>query len=133
MMVKRIHAISIVASLLLIALTTHSLLAQEKSPEPLKGINANIAAIPRAQQQTPATPAKRSITISDAVSIFLQQNLALVAARYDIDTADAEKLTARLRPNPQVSVGFADLPLDLTGNVFKEQQYSYVISQTFKL
>jgi cobalt-zinc-cadmium efflux system outer membrane protein len=132
-MTKRIHAISILASLLLIALTTHSLLAQEKSPEPLKGINANIAAIPRAQQQTPATPAKRSITISDAVSIFLQQNLELVAARYDIDTADAEKLTARLRPNPQVSVGFQDLPLDFSGSFLKEQQFTYVISQTFEL
>ena len=63
----------------------------------------------------------------------MQQNLLLVAARYDIDTVDAEKLTARLRPNPQLNVGFADLPLDFSGNVVKEQQYSYVISQTFEL
>ena len=85
------------------------------------------------QQQTPAPPAKRSITISDAVSIFLQQNLQLVAARYDIDTADAEKLTARLRPNPQLSVSSADLPLNLSGDFFKQQTYSYGISQTFEL
>jgi cobalt-zinc-cadmium efflux system outer membrane protein len=132
-MTKRIHAISILASLLLIALTTHSLLAQEKSPDPLKGLNAKIAGLPRAQQQTPTPPAKRSITISDAVAIFLQQNLQLVAAHYDIDTVDAEKLTARLRPNPEVSVGFSDIPLDFRENFVKPQTFSYGISQTFEL
>ena len=83
------------------------------------------------QQQGPATPAKR-ITISDAVSIFLQQNLQLVAARYDIDAVDAEKLTARLRPNPQVSVGFSDIPLN-GSNFVNPQTFDYNISQTFEL
>ena len=58
--------------------------------------------------QQPATSARR-ISISDAVSIFLNQNFQLIAARYDIDTVEAEKLTARLRPNPDVSVGFSGL------------------------
>ena len=123
---------SSLAGLLLFILTTYPILPQEKSPESLKGINANIAVIPSTQQQTPS-PAKRSITISDAVSIFLQQNLQLVAARYDIDTADAEKLTARLRPNPQFSISSADLPLDFTGNFLKQQQFTYAISQSFEL
>ena len=83
------------------------------------------------QQQAPPAPAKR-ITISDAVSIFLQQNLQLVAARYDIDTAEAEKLTARLRPNPVVSVGFADIPLN-GSNFVNPQTFDYNISQTFEL
>ena len=110
--------------------------SREKSPDPLKGINADIAAMPKAQQQanqTMAPSAKRSITISDAVSIFLQQNLQLVAARYDIDTVDAEKLTARLRPNPEISVGFSDIPLDFRENFVKPQTFSYGISQTFEL
>jgi len=118
--------------LFLLLITAHPILAQENSLEPLQGINANIAAMPRAQQQT-TSPAKRSITISDAVSIFLQRNFQLVAARYDIDTADAEKLTARLRPNPQFSFGSTDLPLDFSGNVLKEQTFSYGITQTFEL
>ena len=122
---------SYIASLLLITLTTHPSLAQEKSPDPLKGINVEMAA--QAQQQTPESPAKRSITISDAVSIFLQQNLQLVAARYDIDTVDAEKLTARLRPNPEFSFGSSDLPLGLSGNFLNQQTLSYSISQTFEL
>ena len=79
-----------------------------------------------------ATQTKRSITISDAVSIFLQQNLQLVAARYDIDTVDAEKLTAGLRPNPQISIGSSGLPLKF--NPFSSQQtFAYNISQAFEL
>ena len=99
----------------------------------LKRIKPDIGAMLYRQQQTPPSSTKRPITISDAVSIFLQQNFQLVAARYDIDTADAEKLTARLRPNPQVSVGFQGLPLDFSGNLITEQQYSYGITQTFEL
>ncbi len=118
---------------LILCVRLHPILAQEKSSAPLQGINGNIAAMVPAQQQTAAAPAKRSISISDAVSIFLQQNLQLVAARYDIDTADAEKLTARLRPNPELSVSSSNLPLNLSGDFFKQQTYSYAISQTFEL
>src|ERR1044072_9771267 len=84
------------------------------------------------QAQTPATP-KRSITLEEAVEIFMQQNLELVAARYDIETADAEKLTARLRPNPQFTLGLSDLPVNLSGPIIKEQTYDYGISRTFEL
>lgn len=122
-----------IASLLLVTLVANPILAQEKSPDPLQGINANIAAPPKAPQQTSAPPARRSITITDAVSIFLQQNLQLVAARYDIDTVDAEKLTAQLRPNPEVNVGFSDIPLDFRHNFVKPQTFSYGISQTLEL
>jgi len=90
----------------------------------------------QAQQitQTPApTTAKRSVTLADAVEIFMRQNLALVAARYDIETADAEKLTARLRPNPQLSIGLSDLPLNLSGPLVKEQTYDYTVSRVFEL
>jgi len=62
----------------------------------------------------------------------MQQNLQLVAARYDIDTADAEKLTARLRPNPQVTVGFSGAPLNFRGDIISEQTYDYAISQSFE-
>jgi len=71
--------------------------------------------------------------LAEAVEIFLRQNLQLVAARYDIETADAEKLTARLRPNPQLTVGLSDLPVNLSGPLLKEQTYSYGISHTIEL
>jgi cobalt-zinc-cadmium efflux system outer membrane protein len=125
---KKLSA-SYLASLLLLTPS----LAQERSPQALIGIKTDIAARVSAGQQPPAPTAKRGITLSDAVSIFLQQNLQLLAARYDIDSADAEKLTARLRPNPQLSVGFAGLPLNLSGPLIKEQTFSYGISQTVEL
>ncbi len=84
------------------------------------------------QTQTPTT-SKRSVTLAEAVEIFMRQNLELVAARYDIETADAEKLTARLRPNPQLTVGLSDLPVNLSGPFIKEQTYDYGISRTIEL
>src|ERR1041385_613646 len=101
--------------LTLFAVTVSSVHAQDQS---------NLATKP--QTQPPAT-SKRSITLPDAVEIFLRQNLELVAARYDIETADAEKLTARLRPNPQLTVDLSDLPLNLSGPLIKEQTYDYGI------
>jgi len=122
------------AVLLLTFSSTSRLLAQEKaSQQPLKGINADIGEMIRSAQQTAAPAAKRSITLSDAVSIFLRQNLQLVAGRFDIEMADAEKLTARLRPNPEFSASFDDLPLDFSGPFFKEQEIAYGVSQTFEL
>jgi outer membrane protein, heavy metal efflux system len=84
-------------------------------------------------QQTQPPPTKRSITLADAVQIFMQQNLQLVAARYDIDTAEAEKLTARLRPNPELSISLSDLPSNLSGSLINEGTYDYGISRTFEL
>ncbi len=129
---QKSRRVGYLTGLLLITLTAHPILAQEQSSGSRKSIDADIAAMPRAQQQTPA-PGKRPITISDAVSIFLQQNLQLVAARYDIDTVDAEKLTARLRPNPQVTFGSSGLPVNFTGPFVSQQTFSYGISQTFEL
>ncbi|MDQ2856631.1 MAG: TolC family protein [Acidobacteriota bacterium] len=108
-------------------------LAQQPSTPVLMGNKTDIAARPAAAQQLPSSPPKRAITISDVVSIFLRQNLQLLAARYDIDSANAEKLTARLRPNPQLSVGFSGLPLNLSGPFVREQTFSYGLSQTVEL
>ena len=85
---------------------------------------------PQTQTQTTG---KRLVTLDESVEIFMRQNLQLVAARYDIETAEAEKLTARLRPNPQLTVGLADLPVNLSGPIIKEQTYDYGISRTIEL
>lgn len=92
--------------------------------------------IPRATQDSPQgnpPPAKRLLTLQQAVDIFMQQNLQLVAARYDIDTAEAEKITARLRPNPEFQISSSDLPANFSGPLFHEQTYDYGITQTFEL
>jgi cobalt-zinc-cadmium efflux system outer membrane protein len=105
--------------------------AQEKPAVFLDPNKVAIRLLTQPQTQTPAS--KRLITVDEAVEICMRQNLQLVAARYDIETADAEKLTARLRPNPQLTVGLADLPLNLSGPIIKEQTYDYGISRTIEL
>ncbi|MEP6945189.1 MAG: TolC family protein [Acidobacteriota bacterium] len=82
-------------------------------------------------QTPPAAP--RPVTINDAVNIFLQQNLQIVAAKYDVSTVEAEKLSARLRPDPQISVAAADIPLQFGLGLLKPATYSYGVSQTFEL
>src|ERR1051326_119742 len=78
------------ASLLVITVTTHLLPAQEKSHGPLNAVDAKITTLLSISDQNSAPSPQRRITISDAVSIFLQQNLQLGAARYDCDYANAE-------------------------------------------
>jgi cobalt-zinc-cadmium efflux system outer membrane protein len=75
----------------------------------------------------------RAITISDAVTIFLQQNLQLVAAKYDISTAEAEKLSARVRPNPEITIGSSGLPVFFRGPLIASQTFAYNISQDLEL
>ena len=118
------------SGLTLIAITVSGIQAQEKTPASLE--QRNVAKF-QAQSQSQTPVPKRSITLAEAVEIFLRQNLQLVAARYDIESADAEKLTARLRPNPQLTVGLSDLPVNLSGPFIKEQTYSYGISHTIEL
>jgi cobalt-zinc-cadmium efflux system outer membrane protein len=105
--------------------------AQQSSVLPSQAIN--IAVKPGDRTQSQAAPSKRLITLAQALDIFMQRNLQLVAARYDIDSAEADKITAKLRPNPQVAVGFSGAPLNLSGPLITEQTYDYAISQTFEL
>src|SRR6476660_4175364 len=114
--------------LTLFAVIVSGIQAQEK---PAVFLNQNTVAT---KTQTPApVTSKRSVTLADAIEIFMRQNLQLVAARYDIETADAEKLTARLRPNPQISFGLSGLPVNLSGPLIKEQTYDYGVSRTIEL
>src|SRR5690349_19861401 len=107
--------------------------AMHRWPKFLSVLTFIALAVTGIQAQVPPATSKRSITLDQAVEIFMRQNLELVAARYDIETADAEKLTARLRPNPQLSIGLSDLPVNLSGPFIKEQTYDYGVSRTFEL
>src|SRR5215813_135192 len=117
--------------LLLVSTAVDPVLAQEGSRQAVKQLD--LAERLNAAPQTAVPAPARSVTLTDAVEIFMRQNLQLVAARYDIDTAEAEKLTARLRPNPQLSIASSGLSLSLSGPLVKEQTYDYGISRTFEL
>ena len=124
------RGVTLFCGLTLIGVAVSGIQAQEKSAVSLG--QSNVAKL-QSQPQIQAPTSKRTITLAEAVEIFLRQNLQLVAGRYDIETADAEKLTARLRPNPQLTVGLSDLPVNLSGPLVKEQTYSYGISRTIEL
>jgi cobalt-zinc-cadmium efflux system outer membrane protein len=59
---------------------------------------------PTAPSQTPqAVP--QQLTLEAAEALLLQQNLAIVAARYGVDIARAQRLTASVRANPTLTLG----------------------------
>jgi len=76
-----------------------------------------IAAMGFAHQASAATdlPAKTStvapaattlrLSLDDAVALFLRQNLDLLMAKFGIESAKGQQITAKLFPNPTVSVG----------------------------
>src|SRR6266850_5219687 len=66
----------------------------------------------------PSSVSAQSLTIAQAVDEAVQHNLSLLAARTSLTIADAQMISARLRPNPVASVS-AD-HLDLLGTGFDE-------------
>lgn len=125
-----------IVCLVLLSLASQPISAQQSAQErkAVPGFRSYLFDVVPAPQPTKATtPQKKDLTLADALDVFLQQNLAIVAARYEIEAADAEKLTARLRPNPELDASFDNLPLDFSGPFFREQEITYGISQTLEL
>jgi cobalt-zinc-cadmium efflux system outer membrane protein len=126
---KKPRVVICMTALVCIGIFAPALVAQEKLRTAL--FKTSPASQEPSQSATP--PSSRPLTLPDAVQIFMKQNLQLLAARYDIDTADAEKITARLRPNPELQIGASDLPTSLHGPLIKEQTFDYGITQAFEL
>src|SRR5262245_32549750 len=59
--------------------------------------------------QSPAMPTQvdvpRQLTLDHAEQLLLQHNLAVIAARYGVDSARAQLLIAAVRPNPTLTLG----------------------------
>jgi cobalt-zinc-cadmium efflux system outer membrane protein len=71
--------------------------------------------------QTPPAPPNaaagaKPITLEEAIQEALAKNLDLAAERYNISVAEAREITARLRPNPVLSI--SGQTLDLLGASF---------------
>lgn len=65
--------------------------------------------------QTQSPTAVASLTLDQAVSEALERNLGLLAERYNVSIVDARIITARLRPNPILTIGGDHLDLLGTG------------------
>ena len=123
----RLSAISLLVLTSVLAASAQDLTKLPIDKNDPKSVAILSSAKPRAANQT-----KRVVTLADTVDIFLQQNLQLVAGRYDISAAEADRLTARLRPNPQVSFAATDFPLAFSLQAFNPPTLDYSVSQTFE-
>lgn len=65
--------------------------------------------------QTSHTALPPSLTIDEAVREAIERNLDLLAEKYNLSVADARIITAKLRPNPVLSMGGDHLDLVGTG------------------
>ena len=59
---------------------------------------------PAPEQATEASKALR-LSVNDALGLFVSQNLDVLIAKYGIEYAKGQEVTARLFPNPLLSVG----------------------------
>ena len=80
---------------------------------------------------SPAVPTVR-LTLDEAVSLFLRQNLDLLMAQYGIESSKGRQVTARLFPNPVASMGLISSPVQgrTLGN---SGQITSQIQQLFEL
>src|SRR5437870_10062578 len=62
-----------------------------------------------AQSQS-INPLPRRLTLTQAENLLIQRNLAVMAARYQIEVNRAARLIAGYKPNPVLSVGAEQIP-----------------------
>jgi len=67
----------------------------------------------------PKVDVPRQLTLEAAEQLLLQYNLTVVAARYGVDNARAQRLIASVRPNPTLTLGAEAFDLSAPGrNLF---------------
>lgn len=72
------------------------------------------------------------LSLDEAVGLFLRRNLDLLIAQFGIEISKGEEVTARLFPNPVVSVGVVTSPVD--GRTLSNSgQFYPQIQQLFEL
>jgi cobalt-zinc-cadmium efflux system outer membrane protein len=91
-----------------------------------------------ASAQGPATQpaAGAPLALDDAVRIALANNQAIRAQRLGIDISKADEITAGLKPNPNLALAFAGVPVapsQFNATFFKDvAQYTAALSYTFE-
>ena len=112
-----------------------------RRPVPIAlAIVAALATVASAQGQTApqATPpaAGPPISLDDAVRMALEHNQTLLAQRLSIDISKADEITAGLKPNPNLALGFDGVPVapsQFNTTFFTDvAQYSAALSYTFE-
>src|SRR5262245_3329014 len=63
------------------------------------------------QQQAQQQQQQQAMTMDQAVSIALQRNRDIIAARLDVEAAQVERVAAGIYPNPDFSYTYANIVL----------------------
>jgi cobalt-zinc-cadmium efflux system outer membrane protein len=98
---------------------------------------AMLAPVVSAQgQATPPPAAGPPLSLDEAVRLALAHNQAILAQRLSIDISKADEITAGLKPNPNLALGFAGVPVapsQFNATFFKDvAQYTAALSYTFE-
>jgi cobalt-zinc-cadmium efflux system outer membrane protein len=91
---------------------------------------------PPAGQATPPQAAGPPLSMDDAVRLALVHNQTLIAQRLSVDISKADEITAGLKPNPNLALAFAGVPVapsQFNATFFKDvAQYTAALSYTFE-
>src|SRR2546422_4126252 len=94
---------------------------------------------PRARVALPQVEVPRQVTLETAEQLFVQHNLAVIAARSGVDSARAQRLIAAVRPNPTLTLGAEGFDLRAPGrHLFSNSEsasnrlYTVRIDQVFE-
>jgi len=87
--------------------------------------------------QTPSTapppPSTDILTLESATEQFLRRNLTLEAARFEVGVAEAERVAARLRPRPGLTVSAENLQVSGPTSFSRLYEAGATITQSFEL
>jgi len=61
--------------------------------------------LPPAVEQQTSSPQTIRLSLNEALAVFLQQNLDVLIAKYGIEHSKGQEITAKLFPNPVMSIG----------------------------
>jgi len=87
------------------------------------------AASPQAQSDLFSSP----LTLDRVIDRFLQRNLSIEAARYQVDVARAEQIAARIRPNPGFTFSAENVKVSGDTPFNRLYEVSTTYAQTFEL
>ena len=83
--------------------------------------------------QTSSTVSPDYLSLEAATEQFLRKNLAVEAARLEIGVAEAERIGARLRPRPGVTVSAENLRLSGETPASRLHEYGLLVAQPIEL
>ncbi len=83
--------------------------------------------------QNPATVSSDYLSLETAMDQFLRNNLSVEAARLEIGVAEAERIGARLRPRPGVTISAENLRLSGGTPANRLHEYGVSVAQPIEL